>query len=342
MSDRVDPNATNNVSSTFLPRLYRTDSNTKFLQATVEQLVQQGTVSKLNGFIGRQFAKATSGNDIFVEASDSTRQNYQLEPSIVINDQQENNIFFKDYQDYINQLQVFGSDVSNHSRLNKSDIYSWDPQIDWDKFVNFQQYYWMPSGPQLITIPDSKENIIGNTSYSITDSITMSNGMLIKLNDNKQYYVEGVGKSIVLVDYSLFSSNTSDVHDYIVINRASNDRNKWTLSNKWVHIDVIKNSFILNSIPFNVNSASRAKRPIIEFKPNLWLFNYGYNRIVDVEFYDDITTDAFSLIEGSKGYIVNKNKYITYNIHDTFLKEINSLNLYNLSSKFTILSFDEC
>lgn len=168
MSDRVDPNATNNVSSTFLPRLYRTDSNTKFLQATVEQLVQQGTVSKLNGFIGRQFAKATSGNDIFVEASDSTRQNYQLEPSIVINDQENNNIFFKDYQDYINSINLNGGIVTNHNRLNKEECYSWDPKINWDKFVNFQNYYWLT--PSVITISGAQQHIIN--SYNVTLSTT--------------------------------------------------------------------------------------------------------------------------------------------------------------------------
>ena len=78
MTDSVDPNATNNVASTFLPRLYRTDANNKFLQATVEQMSQQGTVTKLNGYIGRQTAKATIGSDVFVKAADSDRQNYQL------------------------------------------------------------------------------------------------------------------------------------------------------------------------------------------------------------------------------------------------------------------------
>jgi hypothetical protein len=78
MADSINPNANNNYSANFLPRFYRTDTNKKFLQATLDQLIQPGTVKKLNGFVGRQNAKATTGDDIFITAVDSNRQNYQL------------------------------------------------------------------------------------------------------------------------------------------------------------------------------------------------------------------------------------------------------------------------
>jgi hypothetical protein len=129
------------TASDLLPKFYRSDANKKFLQATVDQLIQPGTVKKINGFIGRQNSKSTTGSDIFIEAADTVRQNYQLEPGIVIKDELDNTTFFKDYQDYINQLDVFGGNVKNHSRINKQEFYSWDPHIAWDKFVNFQNYY---------------------------------------------------------------------------------------------------------------------------------------------------------------------------------------------------------
>ena len=40
-------------SANLLPRIFRTDSNKKFLQATLDQLTQPGTVKKVNGYIGR-------------------------------------------------------------------------------------------------------------------------------------------------------------------------------------------------------------------------------------------------------------------------------------------------
>jgi hypothetical protein len=131
----------NRKNSELLPRYYRTDTTKKFIQATLDQLTQPGAVRKVTGFIGRQNAKSSTTDDIFVESVTAQRQNYQLEPSMVSKDTLDNVEFYKDYIDYINQLSVFGADVSNHERLNRQELYSWNPHINWDKFVNFQQYY---------------------------------------------------------------------------------------------------------------------------------------------------------------------------------------------------------
>jgi hypothetical protein len=166
MADSTNPNGNNNgLSANLLPNFFKTESNKKFLQATVDQLVQPGAVKKINGYIGRQYAKATKGTDLFVTAADTSRQNYQLEPGVVISDQLGNTSFFKDYIDYINQLDVFGSNTDNHARINQQEFYSWNPHIDWDKFANFQNYYWLPYGPDTITIAGHQLTV--NSSYTV-------------------------------------------------------------------------------------------------------------------------------------------------------------------------------
>ena len=145
-------NVDKRTTSDLLPRFYRTKSNKKFLQATLDQLTQPGTVKKLNGYIGRQTAKAVTSSDIFLQAADKTRQDYQFEPAAVIQDYLGNTNFFKDYIDHINHVGVFDGNAVNHSRVNKQEFYSWNPQIEWDKFVNYQQYYWLPFGPNSITV----------------------------------------------------------------------------------------------------------------------------------------------------------------------------------------------
>jgi len=139
-------------SANLLPRIFRTDSNKKFLQATLDQLTQPGTVKKVNGYIGRQTAKAVTSADIFVTAADTIRQNYQLEPAAVIQDYLGNTNFYKDYIDHINHIDVSGGNVQNHERVNSQVSYSWNPHMNWDKFVNYQQYYWLPYGPAPIEI----------------------------------------------------------------------------------------------------------------------------------------------------------------------------------------------
>jgi hypothetical protein len=145
-------NADNRDSANLLPRFFRTDSNKKFLQATLDQLTQPGTVKKVNGYVGRQNAKAVKADDIFVKAADTIRQNYQLEPAAVIQDYLGNTNFYKDYIDHINHVDVLGGNVLNHERINIQESYSWDPHINWDKFVNYQQYYWLPYGPTPIEV----------------------------------------------------------------------------------------------------------------------------------------------------------------------------------------------
>jgi hypothetical protein len=462
MADSINPNGNGNgLSANLLPNFFKTDSNKKFLQATVDQLVQPGAVKKINGYVGRQYAKATKGTDIFVTAADSSRQNYQLEPGVVVKDQLDNINFFKDYIDYINQLSVFGANTANHSRLNKQEFYSWNPHIEWDKFVNFQNYYWLPYGPDTITIvghqlevnssytvllenessgsnqylftPDGltrnpvltlyrgqtyqfkitspnnpfsikleptlgtadryiiptinnygvvagtitfkipqdapdvlyyqsetdlslggvihvlsstsatyinvTDEVLGKSNYTLPDGTALSNGMKINFAGNvtpasyakENFYVEGVGSAIVLVPESVLEVNFpfsttksvlfdtdgfdnlpfSDVSgyagtlDYITINRASRDHNPWSRYNRWFHKDVITASANYNKNAVHLDQASRAVRPIIEFQANLKLFNLGTTATVDIDLIDTFTKDAFSIIEGSRGYNID-------------------------------------
>ena len=171
MADSINPSGANTSSSDLLPNYYRTDANKKFLKATVDQLIQPGTVKKVNGYIGRQNSKSTSKEDIFVKSTTDSRQNYQLDPGLTVRDDLDNVTFFKDYQDYINQLGVFGANINNHARLNSQEFYSWDPHIDWDKFSNFQQYYWLPYGPDVIQIKGQQQNITSTYQIKIKENL---------------------------------------------------------------------------------------------------------------------------------------------------------------------------
>ncbi len=152
-----------------LPRYYRTEPNKKFIQATLDQLTQSGTVKKLNGYVGRQNAKAVTGSDVFIETVTTDRQNYQLEPSAVVKDTLGNVTFFKDYIDYINTVDVLGGVNKNHQILNKQEFYSWNPHINWDKFVNFQQYYWMPYGPEPVKVAGQQKTIVSTYKVVLSD-----------------------------------------------------------------------------------------------------------------------------------------------------------------------------
>ena len=72
------------LSVDFLPKFFRTEANRKFLQGTLDQLIQPGVAEKLSGYIGRETAKAYNAKDNYIGDFSDNRKNYQLEPAAVI------------------------------------------------------------------------------------------------------------------------------------------------------------------------------------------------------------------------------------------------------------------
>ena len=146
-------------SADHLPRYFRTQVNNKFLSSTIDQLMQPGSAEKLSGYFGQKEAKGRLKDDFYINDVSKAREDYQFEPAIVNKDDLNNINFYADYNDVINQLDSLGSSVKDHSVLNQQEYYSWSPNIDWDKFVNFREYFWLPSGPQVVQIAGEKDNV---------------------------------------------------------------------------------------------------------------------------------------------------------------------------------------
>ena len=439
-----------------LPEFLRSDKNSKFLSGTLDQMLQPPNLERVDGFIGSKLTPTyDSATDSYIEESLKLRKNYQLEPALVVKTSGAITSV-KSYDDLINELNVSGGNVENLDRLFRSNIHAFSPSIEWDKFVNYQNYYWLPTGPNTIdifgvristestykvtdneiksawiftpngldedpvvtlhrgntykfevdstypfyikTAPsygtddvydikvtnngikkgtivievdentpqilyytsdtqiytqgqfviknsyedatiDVVSEIVGKKTYISGNGIPLSNGMKVKFGGevypeqyrDNEYYVEGVGTGIKLVDSKLlvsseiftsqlddnFESTPFDSYpydkfraipidpDYITVSRASMDLNPWSRYNRWVHADVIKVSAESLNLTPEYPADKRAKRPIIEFKPNLKLFNFGAVGIKNVDLIDNSTTDVFSFVEGSAGYYVD-------------------------------------
>ena len=480
------------TSVDFLPKYFRTQANKKLLSSTLDQLIQPGVAEKVSGYFGRTTAKSFRASDTYVEDVSEQRQNRQLEPATVVKDDLGNVNFYGDYTDFVNQIANFNGSATNQSRLNSQEYYAWNPNIDWDKFVNFREYYWMPNGPQTVsvfgqskevqttytvTVEDQDDNtvykfsppgfepnpslrlfrgqtyrfeintpghpfsfstnlnfadtpaevkqtdsgfwivstigggenesslyvqnmraydldgneiapinveegviefevaleapdrlyyasknsintsglvkimniesntaidvneIIGAKTYKSANEVTFTNGLKVKFQGevtpaiyaDDEWYVEGVGDKIRLVkesDLTIPASYSEDIpvpfdsqgfdrlpfgnansyagtKDYIVINRASLDRNPWTRYNRWFHKDVIETSATYNNQIATLDQNFRASRPIIEFEAGLKLHNFGTQAKKDIDLIDTVTVDAFSTVEGSTGYNVD-------------------------------------
>jgi Pyruvate/2-oxoacid:ferredoxin oxidoreductase gamma subunit len=144
-----------------LPQIFQTETNKQFLAATLDQLTQEPKFKKTQGYIGRAIGPGVNPNDTYVVEPDAVRRDYQLEPGVVSlvpdTDTIKNAITYPGINDAVS---FSGGDGSRPDRLYQSEYYSWDPFVDFDTFVNFSQYFWLPAGPDAVdvaaaTIPTS-------------------------------------------------------------------------------------------------------------------------------------------------------------------------------------------
>ena len=137
----------------FLPQIFQTNTNRQFLAATLDVLTQEPQFKKTQGYIGRTVGPGVDPNDVYVIEPNKTRADYQLEPGVVSLIPDTNEI--KDLMTYpgINDAITYqGGDGTRTDRLYDSEYYTWDPFVDFDSLVNFNQYYWLPNGPQPVDV----------------------------------------------------------------------------------------------------------------------------------------------------------------------------------------------
>ena len=156
-------------SANLLPVLFRTDKNSKFLSGTIDQLIQTPQLKRVDGWVGGKITPTYNvEKDFYLNSNSKLRQDYQLEPALVITNEILKIIKSTSYDDLINQLEFEGANVSKLDRLFKPKFYSYNPHIDWDKFVNFENYYWLPTGPDSVAIGNQQREI--TSTYNVTDT----------------------------------------------------------------------------------------------------------------------------------------------------------------------------
>lgn len=136
----------------FLPSVFQTRTNDKILRSTLDQLISEPEIKRVDGYIGRKFNPALTPDDNYIVEDFVERQNYQLEPTVVYNDDDGNTKFVSGYTDLLNRINSLGGIVNNHDRLFNADQYSYSSFFDFDKFNNYNNYYWLPNGPDSVNV----------------------------------------------------------------------------------------------------------------------------------------------------------------------------------------------
>ena len=156
----------------FLPEIFQTSTNKQFLAATLDQLVQEPQFKKTQGYIGRRVGPGVNADDRYVVEPTRSRTDYQLEPGVIF--RKTDSTVINDavtYPGITDALGTQGAFVDESERLYTSEYYTWDPQINWDMFVNYSQYHWLPSGPLSVDV--------GGTAVPLTAdyTVTRENGV---------------------------------------------------------------------------------------------------------------------------------------------------------------------
>ena len=153
----------------FLPEIFRTETNQRFLASTLDQLVQEPKLKATQGYIGRNIGIGVNSDDVYIPESTATRSNYQLEPSVVYLDNNTNTVNDAvTFPGIIDSLAYQGANTTRYDRLFNAEFYSWDPFIDLDKMVNFGQYFWIPEGPDDVVV--SASDIPLTNDFTVTRS----------------------------------------------------------------------------------------------------------------------------------------------------------------------------
>ena len=314
-----------------LPAVFQTVTEKKFFDATFDQVFSKKDSDLLVGYLGRRIpGRYNPISDFYIPEPNKDRTWWQLEATAFAKneDLEKENIFF--YEDLLNKIKSLGGNILNQDRLFESEYYSWGPPIDYDMFINYQNYFWVEEGLNSITITGVLgSDIVGQASYTTPalatpPNLKLTTGMVISLPDDPlypgTYTVENIGNCIgirLVAPAPDFTAGTAfeflpwdgvielstgriiqDTNwdilpwdtqvqpgnaDYITIERGSRDRNAWSRTNHWVHIDAINATIAATGTPFPIG-ATRALRPIIQFIADLPLFNSGTNFLKDINY----------------------------------------------------------
>ena len=177
-----------------LPAVFQTVTEKKFFDATFDQVFSKKDSDLLYGYIGQRIPGLYDPvSDFYLPEPSKDRTWWQLEATAFARnaDSTKSNIFF--YDDLLNRIDYYGGNTLNQDRLFESDYYSWAPPIDFDMFINYQNYYWIDKGLVTINITGVMySDIVGQSSYTTPPTatpanLTLTTGMKIMLVDDPAY-----------------------------------------------------------------------------------------------------------------------------------------------------------
>ena len=203
--------------SSKLPEFLQNPKLKNFFDGTVEQAFSKADNEKVTEWIGRKYGTYYNPfKDNYKQESNSLRQNYQLETTATLKDPASlvttDSIFFNEALDYI--VNENGR-INNQNRLFGQKYYTYSPPIDYDKFLNYENYYWYPSldtGVPSVVVSGSTESFTAtNGQTDFTLAYAVSNIDEVKVNGTVISTFTATGLTLTINSPSLVAGDTVSV-----------------------------------------------------------------------------------------------------------------------------------
>lgn len=186
-----------------LPNVLQTEPNKQFFDTTIDNLLSSGTTETLNTYWGRVSGRTYQPEtDLFNREHRAERINYQLSPGMAVYDAT-GTVDISSYIHMLDALKHAGANVNDLNEMMASEGQTLNLPINIDMFVNYNNYYWLPSDVPVCEIDAS----VGNP-VDIDDIIKVSNYVTPVLTNGKQ--LEFLNGMIVKFVGSNVSSTSGD------------------------------------------------------------------------------------------------------------------------------------
>ena len=215
-------------SSQLLPQIFQTEKNKRFINSTLDQLIEPSVLDRLSAYIGQRYKPSYRNTDIYLEESSLQRQSYQLEPTVTYKSDGDNIDFASQYIDAVDEIQAQGGSNIKHDRLWEQESYAYAPPIDPDKLVNYRQYYWMSKnlspiildvGPGTTSRIDVVNNALG--AYVFSNKTDQNNpDIVVYKGSTYEFNINALGHPFYIK--TQYSTGTADqVSDEYVTNNGA-------------------------------------------------------------------------------------------------------------------------
>tara|TARA_R110001592_G_scaffold6330_5_gene34124 strand:- start:10550 stop:28219 length:17670 start_codon:yes stop_codon:yes gene_type:complete len=210
-----------------LPGILQTNTVKNFFESTVEQLYSKANLEPISGFIGKKTSKDKLVDGVWIYEEDLNKQFYSLTPAVNTTNATTNiSEDFMFYDELVSTLKNYNVEMSNENKIFSTHYQSFLPPIEYNKFINYQEYFWTPHGSiktltayisadssrtaGSYTINSSKYTTSGNGFNAELSVVISSNGSgSVSLNKEGLYF--NINDTITITDSQLGGGGGADV-----------------------------------------------------------------------------------------------------------------------------------